>query len=84
VSARPDLHHIRWRDHLSDRGFPVEQTAIVGRDPKLVEQVTGRLDNGRAALRGTAGGAVTGALADEFTRLLEQARTGGGRRPPEV
>ncbi len=49
-------------DYLSDRGFPVERTAIIGRDLKLVEQVTGRLDNGRAALRGAAGGAVTGAL----------------------
>ena len=49
-------------DHLSDRGFPVERSAIIGRDLKLVEQVTGRLDNGRAALRGAAGGAVTGAL----------------------
>ena len=49
-------------DHLSDHGFPVERTAIIGRDLKLVEQVTGRLDNGRAALRGAAGGAVTGAL----------------------
>lgn len=49
-------------DYLSDRGFPVERTAIIGRDLKLVEQVTGRLDNGRAALRGAAGGAATGAL----------------------
>src|SRR3954452_1212676 len=47
-------------DYLSDRGFPVERTAIIGRDLKLVEQVTGRLDNGRAALRGAVTGALVG------------------------
>ena len=57
-------------DHLSDRGFPVERTAIVGRDLQLVEQVTGRLDNGRAALRGAAGGAMTGALFGWIFGLL--------------
>ena len=49
-------------DALSDRGFPVERVAIVGRDLELVEQITGRMDFPRAALRGAAGGAVTGAL----------------------
>ena len=28
-------------DYLSDKGFPVEHTAIVGSDLRLVEQVTG-------------------------------------------
>jgi hypothetical protein len=49
-------------DALSDRGFPVERVAIVGRELELVEQVTGRLNYPRAALRGAASGAVTGAL----------------------
>lgn len=49
-------------DALSDRGFPVERVAIVGRELELVEQVTGRIDYPKAALRGAAGGMVTGAL----------------------
>ena len=57
-------------DALSDRGFPVERVAIVGRELELVEQVTGRLDYPRAALRGAAGGAVTGALIGWFFGLL--------------
>jgi len=44
-------------DRLSDTGFPVEQVRIVGTGLRSVEQVTGRLTNGRAA----AGGALTGA-----------------------
>lgn len=57
-------------DALSDRGFPVERVAIVGRELELVEQVTGRLDYSRAALRGAAGGAVTGALIGWLFGLL--------------
>jgi hypothetical protein len=57
-------------DALSDRGFPVERVAIVGRELELVEQVTGRLDYPRAALRGAAGGAVTGALIGWLFGLL--------------
>ena len=49
-------------DALSDRRFPVERLAIVGSDLRTVEQVTGRLDVGRAALAGAASGASTGAL----------------------
>jgi hypothetical protein len=49
-------------DYLSDRGFEVERVAIVGRDLQLVEQVTGRMDWGSAALRGAASGALVGAL----------------------
>jgi uncharacterized membrane protein len=49
-------------DALSDRGFPVERVAIVGRELEVIEQVTGRLDYPRAALRGAAGGFATGAL----------------------
>jgi hypothetical protein len=49
-------------DLLSDRGFPVERLAIVGSDLQLVEQVTGRLDLGRAALAGASSGAFTGGV----------------------
>ena len=47
-------------DHLSDNGFPVEQTAIVGTDLRLVERVLGRMTIGRAALAGAASGAWFG------------------------
>jgi hypothetical protein len=49
-------------DELSDRGFPVERVSIVGRDLKLVEQVTGRMTLGRSALQGALSGAIVGAL----------------------
>lgn len=49
-------------DALSDEGFPVEQVAIVGRDIRLIERVTGRRRYGRAAMEGAGSGAVTGAL----------------------
>ncbi len=47
-------------DYLSDQRFPVEHTAIVGTDLRLVENVLGRLTTGRAALAGVAGGAWFG------------------------
>jgi uncharacterized membrane protein len=47
-------------DYLSDNKFPVEYTAIVGTDLRLVENVTGRLTIGRAALAGVASGAWFG------------------------
>jgi hypothetical protein len=47
-------------DYLSDNGFPVERTAIIGTDLRLVENVLGRLTVGRAALAGTASGAWFG------------------------
>lgn len=47
-------------DRLSDDGFPVERSAIVGSDLRYVEQVTGRLTSLRAALSGAASGALLG------------------------
>ena len=47
-------------DRLSDEGFPVEHTVIVGSELRLVEQVTGRLTVARAALSGAASGAAIG------------------------
>ncbi len=49
-------------DRLSDEGFPVERVAIVGTGLSYVEQVTGRMTTGRAALMGAAQGAALGAL----------------------
>jgi Heat induced stress protein YflT domain len=47
-------------DYLSDQNFPVEHTAIVGTDLRLVENVLGRLTVGRAAVAGAGGGAWFG------------------------
>lgn len=47
-------------DGLSDSGFPVEHVRIVGHGVRLVEQVTGRMTRGRAALSGAASGAWLG------------------------
>ena len=49
-------------DRLSDLGFPVQRTAIVGQDLQLVEQVTGRATSLTSALRGAASGALPGVL----------------------
>ena len=47
-------------DMLSDNKFPVERTAIIGTDLRLVENVLGRLTTARAALAGAASGAWFG------------------------
>src|ERR1700754_4898519 len=47
-------------DHLSDNGFPVERTAIIGTDLRLVENVLGRLTIRRAPPAGVASGAWFG------------------------
>ncbi|MGM7667422.1 general stress protein [Microbacterium sp. A93] len=43
-------------DRLSDGGFPVEKSRIVGTGLRSVEQITGRLTTGKAAGRGALGG----------------------------
>ena len=53
-------------DYLSDNGFPVERTAIVGTGLRLVENVLGRLTIARA----TMGGAASGAWFGLFIGLL--------------
>jgi hypothetical protein len=47
-------------DFLSDNGFPVQRTAIIGTGLRLVETVTGRLTVIRAAQAGAASGAWFG------------------------
>jgi hypothetical protein len=49
-------------DTLSDRGFPVERVAIVATGLRYVEQVSGRMTTGRAALHGAGQGALIGLL----------------------
>ncbi|WP_062641021.1 general stress protein [Streptomyces maremycinicus] len=49
-------------DFLSDSKFPVERTAIIGSDLRMVETVLGRLTRGRAALAGAGTGAWFGLL----------------------
>jgi len=47
-------------DFLSDEKFPVEQTAIVGTNLRLVENILGRMTTARSALAGAASGAWFG------------------------
>ena len=49
-------------DWLSDQGFAVERGAIIGTGLRSVEQVTGRMTVGRAALVGAGEGTLIGAL----------------------
>jgi hypothetical protein len=49
-------------DALSDRGFPVERVAIVGRGLHYVERITGRMGWLEATLRGALAGAIAGVL----------------------
>jgi hypothetical protein len=61
VTTYPDYASAqRAVDYLSDNKFPVERTAIVGTDLRLVESVLGRLTTARAALAGAASGAWFG------------------------
>ncbi|MDN3240527.1 general stress protein [Glycomyces tritici] len=57
-------------DHLSDAGFPVERTAIVGRGLSTVERVTGRMTMWRAAGQVALSGAILGALLGWFFGLF--------------
>lgn len=75
-------------DWLADHGFAVERTAIVGTGLRSVEQVRGRMTQGRAAKIGAAQGAVLGALfallfgiffsGPQFAKLLAFSLVVGG------
>jgi hypothetical protein len=58
-------------DQLSDRKFPVERVAIVGRDLEFVEQVTGRMNWAKAALSGMLTGAIVGFLVGWLFGLFD-------------
>ncbi len=63
IATFPDYESAqRAVDYLSDNRFPVERTAIIGTDLRLVENVIGRMTVGRAALAGVATGAWFGLL----------------------
>jgi hypothetical protein len=62
-------------DHLSDKGFPVEQVTIVGADLRLVEKVTGRLTSGRAAAAGAVSTGWLGLLFGLFVGLFADSST---------
>jgi heat induced stress protein YflT len=47
-------------DYLSDHDFPVDHVSIVGTGLRYVEQVSGRMTTGRAALSGGGYGALFG------------------------
>jgi hypothetical protein len=61
-------------DALADRDFPVHRVAIVGRDLELVEQVLGRMNYGKAALRGALAGGITGILIGLIFGLFDVIR----------
>jgi hypothetical protein len=52
-------HAVDW---LSDHDFPVDHVSIVGTGLRYVENVSGRLSTGRAALLGVGYGALLGVL----------------------
>jgi hypothetical protein len=61
IGTYPDyLQAQRAVDYLSDQKFPVERTAIIGENLRIVEQITGRLNWTRALSLGMGQGAVTG------------------------
>jgi hypothetical protein len=63
-------------DYLSDNDFPVDRTAIIGTDLRLVERVLGRLTVARAALAGAASGAWFGLLVGLLIALFSTASWG--------
>ncbi|MEU3646084.1 general stress protein [Lentzea sp. NPDC034063] len=61
LASYPDyLDAQRLVDRMSDDGFPVESVRIIGDGIRTVEQVTGRMTRGRAAVTGAASGAWFG------------------------
>lgn len=59
-------------DRLSDAGFPIENTRIIGVGLHSVEQVTGRMTVGKAALLSSAGGAGMGLMVGLLMMIFLQ------------
>ena len=57
-------------DWLSDHNFPVEHVSIVGTGLRYVEQVSGRMTTGKAALQGVGYGALMGLIFGLIFSLL--------------
>jgi hypothetical protein len=64
-------------DRLSDQGFPVEHVQIVGTGLRYVEQVSGRLTTGSAALTGIGQGATLGLFWGLLFTLFFTTDAGG-------
>jgi hypothetical protein len=64
-------------DFLSDEQFPVENVTIVGNGLRMVERVTGRLTQGRAAATGAAGGAWWGLFIGVILMIFSTAEADG-------
>lgn len=64
-------------DYLSDSEFPVQHVTIVGNDLRMVERVTGRLTQNRAALGGAAGGAWWGLFIGTMLVLFSTGQYSG-------
>jgi hypothetical protein len=62
-------------DFLSDKGFTVERVAIVAEELRFVEQITGRLDSGRAALSGGLRGGFVGVMIGLALGLISPTPT---------
>jgi hypothetical protein len=64
-------------DFLADEQFPVENVTIVGNGLRMVERVTGRLTQGRAAATGAAGGAWWGLFIGVILMIFSTAEADG-------
>ena len=64
-------------DFLSDEHFPVQHVTIVGNGLRMVERVTGRLTQGRAAAAGAAGGAWWGLFLGVVLMLFSTSEENG-------
>lgn len=62
-------------DFLSDEHFPVQHVTIVGNGLRMVERVTGRLTQGRAAATGAAAGAWWGLFIGVTLMLLSASES---------
>jgi len=62
-------------DRLSDNGFPVVHTRIVGNGLRTVEYVTGRITSGTAAMAGVASGAWFGLFVGLLLSLFSTNST---------
>lgn len=62
ASFRTYVDAQRLVDQMSDDGFPVEHVRIIGDGVRTVEQITGRMTTGKAAMAGAASGAWLGLL----------------------
>ena len=65
-------------DFLSDEHFPVQHVTIVGNGLRMVERVTGRLTQGRAAATGAAGGAWWGLFIGVMILIFSSSEQANG------